>query len=164
MFVSTAISAGNENFKRNWGLTLEHWVVSSSFHWSCTRIHIHIFSWRNNKSYRREGDILVMLWWWSQSCLEKRIGILSLVLITHFLLFSFCIIHCARPKNCTQPTVRLPTLQLGRDKSKFETLWNVFYYINTNEIPGELSRESLISSHVKISPLLWLHNKSRPSY
>ena len=33
------------------------------------------------------------------------------------------------------------------------------YYINTNEIPRELSRENLISSHVKISPLLWLHNK-----
>ena len=29
---------------------------------------------------------------------------------------------------------------------------NLFYYINTNEIPGELSRENLISSHVKISP------------
>ena len=26
-----------------------------------------------------------------------------------------------------------------------------FYYINTNEIPGELSREKLISSHVKIT-------------
>ena len=38
---------------------------------------------------------------------------------------------------------------------------NVFYYINTNEIPGELSRENWISSHVKISPLLWLHDKSR---
>ena len=40
------------------------------------------------------------------------------------------------------------------------------YYINTNEneIPGELSRENLISSHVKISPLLWLHNKSRLSH
>ena len=33
------------------------------------------------------------------------------------------------------------------------------YCINTNEIPRELSRENLISSHVKISPLLWLHNK-----
>ena len=30
-----------------------------------------------------------------------------------------------------------------------------FYYINTNEIPGELSRETLISSHVKILPLVW---------
>ena len=40
----------------------------------------------------------------------------------------------------------------------------LFYYINTNEIPGELSRENLISSHVKISPLLWLHNKSRLSH
>ena len=25
------------------------------------------------------------------------------------------------------------------------------YYINTNEIPGELSRENMISSHVKIT-------------
>ena len=40
----------------------------------------------------------------------------------------------------------------------------MFYYINTNEIPGELSRENLISSHVKISPLLWLHNKSLLSH
>ena len=37
-------------------------------------------------------------------------------------------------------------------------------YINTNEILGELWRENLISSHVKISPLLWLHNKSRLSH
>ena len=33
------------------------------------------------------------------------------------------------------------------------------YYINTSEIPSELSHENLISSHVKIPPLLWLHNK-----
>ena len=47
------------------------------------------------------------------------------------------------------------------------------YYINTNEIPGELSHKNLISSHVKItcnlhnvkiSPLLWLHNKPRLSH
>ena len=38
------------------------------------------------------------------------------------------------------------------------------YYINTNEIPGELSCKNLISSHVKISPLLWLHHKSRFSH
>ena len=43
-------------------------------------------------------------------------------------------------------------------------LRTLIYYINTNEIPGELSRENLISSHVKISPLLWLHNKSRLSH
>ena len=35
------------------------------------------------------------------------------------------------------------------------------YYINTSEIPSELSRENSISSHVKRSPSLWLHNKSR---
>ena len=31
----------------------------------------------------------------------------------------------------------------------------MFYYINTNEIPGELSRENLISSHVKIISNCW---------
>ena len=50
---------------------------------------------------------------------------------------------------------------------------NKFYYLNTNEIPGELSCENLVSSHVKItcylhivkiSPLLWLHNKSHLSH
>ena len=40
----------------------------------------------------------------------------------------------------------------------------IIYHINTNEIPGELSRKNLIYSHVKISPLLWLHNKSRLSH
>ena len=39
-----------------------------------------------------------------------------------------------------------------------------YYYINTNEIPGELSHENLVSSHVEISPLLWLHNKSHLSH
>ena len=38
------------------------------------------------------------------------------------------------------------------------------YYINNNEILGELSWENVISSHVKISPLLWLDNKSRLSH
>ena len=41
-----------------------------------------------------------------------------------------------------------------------------YYYINTSEIPGELSCEDLLSSHVrtsnvKRSPLLLLHYKSR---
>ena len=34
-----------------------------------------------------------------------------------------------------------------------------FYYINTNEIPGELLRENLISSHVKITCFILLHEK-----
>ena len=37
-----------------------------------------------------------------------------------------------------------------------------FYYINTNEIPSELSRENMISSHVKRSLLLWLDIKIAP--
>ena len=48
-----------------------------------------------------------------------------------------------------------------------------YYILNTNEIPGELLCENLVSSHVKnnmlsshvkISPLLWLHNKSHLSH
>ena len=44
--------------------------------------------------------------------------------------------------------------RLKRDTHKMITnnnkkLNNSFYYINTNEIPGELSRENLISSHAK---------------
>ena len=38
------------------------------------------------------------------------------------------------------------------------------HYINTNEITGKLTRENLISSRVKISPLLWLHNRSLLSH
>ena len=37
-----------------------------------------------------------------------------------------------------------------------------FYHINTNEIQSELSRENMISSHVKRSPLLGLHIKIVP--
>ena len=33
----------------------------------------------------------------------------------------------------------------------FRTFSSIFYYININEIPSELSRENLISSHVKIT-------------
>ena len=39
---------------------------------------------------------------------------------------------------------------------KYLYVKRVYYIINTNEIPGELSRENMISSHVKRSPLLWL--------
>ena len=33
--------------------------------------------------------------------------------------------------------------------------FTLLYYINTNEIPGELSRENLISSHVKITIVIF---------
>ena len=36
-----------------------------------------------------------------------------------------------------------------------------FYYINTNEIPGDLSRENMISSHVKITCYLHLWKDHR---
>ena len=47
---------------------------------------------------------------------------------------------------------------------KWPTCIISLYYINTNEIPDELSWENMISSHVKISLLLWLHNKSHLSH
>ena len=37
------------------------------------------------------------------------------------------------------------------EKKLTKNMNNVFYYINTNEISGELSRENMISSHVKIT-------------
>ena len=44
-----------------------------------------------------------------------------------------------------------------RNFSSLISAWpcnKIHYYINTNEIPGEFLRENLISSHVKITPLL----------
>ena len=35
----------------------------------------------------------------------------------------------------------------------------IIYYISTNEIPSDLLRENMISSHVKSSLLPWLHVK-----
>ena len=47
---------------------------------------------------------------------------------------------------------------------KYYVVNNNIYYINTNEIPGELLHGNLIASHVKISPLLWLSNNSHLSH
>ena len=40
------------------------------------------------------------------------------------------------------------SVQIGPAKVKYTIL---IYYENTNQIPGELSRENLVSSHVKIT-------------
>ena len=64
--------------------------------------------------------------------------------------------------STTMRNIRSPDCKLTLNNLKANYIG--YYYINTNEIPGELSRENLISSHVKISPLLWLHNKLRLSY
>ena len=42
-------------------------------------------------------------------------------------------------------------LSIFRNLKPARTEVFAFYYINTNEIPGELSREKMISSHVKIT-------------
>ena len=36
---------------------------------------------------------------------------------------------------------------------------SIYYKQYTNEILGKLSRDNMISTHVKRSPLLWLHNR-----
>ena len=46
------------------------------------------------------------------------------------------------------------------------TIYEIIHWIiNNNEIPGELSiknsKNNMLSAHVEISPLLWLHDKSR---
>ena len=38
-------------------------------------------------------------------------------------------------------------------------LHKYYYYINTNEIPGELSRENMVSSHVRITSC-YLHKRN----
>ena len=48
----------------------------------------------------------------------------------------------------------ITTVMFDERKIQFYIL-TILYYINTNEIPGELSRENLISSHVKISHLCY---------
>ena len=55
----------------------------------------------------------------------------------------------------------------SRDSPKLfvtKSLLILSYYINTDEIPGELLRENMISPHVKISPLLRLCNKLHLSH
>ena len=53
-----------------------------------------------------------------------------------------------------------PTKRYARRTTSYK---KPVYYMNTSEIPSKLSRESFISSPVKRSPSLWLHNKSRLS-
>ena len=48
-------------------------------------------------------------------------------------------------------------VQIFTDVHVKTPLKTLVYYINTSEIPSELSRENFISSHVKRSPSLWLH-------
>jgi len=62
-------------------------------------------------------------------------------------------IFCDSCHNWTHLTIKNVLLLLD--------LNTVLYYVNTSEIPSKHSCENFISSHVKRSPSLWLHNKSR---
>ena len=97
---------------------------------------------------------------------------ISPVLCITFLLVSRCVVLVVRMYSQTSliQTLREGAIESVRrinGVSVFSSL-NLekikSYYINTIEIPSELSCENVLSSHVKISPLLWLNNKSRLSH
>ena len=68
-------------------------------------------------------------------------------------------------KKTKKPGLKFnPGLALTRVRTTGPRSLIQIYYINTNEIPSELLRENLISSHVKISLLLWLHDKLHLSH
>ena len=114
---------------------------------------------------------------WSKSVLDLRS--LSPALSNHWLLLVFlktfwraCWGSSSQPH--IQQTGTLPTSKPGVGKiviiicfsfwyfERKPIAYNIYiYYINTHEIPGKLSRKKTISSRLKRSPLLWLHNKSR---
>ena len=66
---------------------------------------------------------------------------------------------------CLQKTwkkrITIKTIVINSSQQEFRRKRiNCIYYIDTSEIPSELCRENFISSHMKRSPSLWLHNKS----
>ena len=69
------------------------------------------------------------------------------------------IIRKKKPGLKFNPGLALTCVQTTGPRSLIQ-----IYYINTNEIPSELSCENLISSRVKISLLLWLHDKLHLSH
>ena len=83
-------------------------------------------------------------------------------------------IYCNEQKHLDKRGVKTSTgLAWYTNIADVSLSWNItmafvrscesaLYHINTNEIPGELSRENLISSHVKILPLVWQSVKILP--
>ena len=55
------------------------------------------------------------------------------------------------PRFVGCPFPKLAVGSLPHEKADNDHNNNRSYYINTNEIPGELSRENMISSHLKIT-------------
>ena len=66
--------------------------------------------------------------------------------------------------NCIQKYLDLSKAEQYFSITYYDLRHILLYYINTNEILRELSRENImLFSHVKGSPLLWIHHKSRLS-
>ena len=87
---------------------------------------------------------------------ETIAGRISVPVPLSFLIWQIGVRHSFNLVSLPSGSSRFPTLR--REERNIS-----LYCINTNEIPGELSHENMLSSHVKRSPLLWLHNKSRLS-
>ena len=128
--------------------------VTSTITWRRTLILILFYIFR-------QGRVLWRLFLWKKTI---AYDVTTLFYYTAFMRF------CRMEKVTVVPTTLHHTDQCNfTRKITIYGTQNVLYYIKTNEMPGELSRENMISSHVKIkvsshvkrSPLLWLHNRSR---
>ena len=120
-------------------------------------------------------------WYIAENCLFTTIFYIKSVLcsdfnfpVTHFVFdtcdetFSFFLTENCLAESCFLlydfPSFLRDIFYFRQDILSDIFRYIIMEYINTNEMPGELSRENMLSSHVKISPLLWLHNKTRLSH
>ena len=87
-----------------------------------------------------------------------------LLLLSLLSFLSFIFVVVVEYRACVADNSHISENSTAQNRGPSDQCNITIYYINANEIPGELSRENLISSHVKISPLLWLHNKSHLSH
>ena len=82
--------------------------------------------------------------------------------LENFFKFGACVISARKAKQLdatTMFTYSHANTALGQSERAYYLSYFIIYYINTNEIRGELSRENMISSHVKIT--CYLHHPTR---
>ena len=96
--------------------------------------------------------------WDTGACVSVSCNTTGQDKITVLLVFNSVRSHWTELKELSITNVsrckhRYSTISL-QDTSQYLALfnlWSAFYYINTNEIPGDFSCENMISSHVKIT-------------
>ena len=101
-------------------------------------------------------SFIVSLFVWSGNCWLRFSGIVILYMSTE----RSQMILIKLLKVCHYSGTAITNLYMTNNILCSRNTASTIYYINTNEIQGELLCKNLVSSHVKISPLLWQHNKS----